>query len=241
MDVLDNCDNLVVEVMRGNLVESVHRGIIVVSNNKGEVISYLGNPLAETYIRSAAKPIQALPVIESKAAEHFSLTEEEIAILASSHSGEKQHEEVIKSILLKLDLDMDDLKCGAHYPVHEMTRKEMMAEGKEAEALHNCCSGKHSGMLALALHKKYPVENYYVLKNPVQQTMFEIIKEFAELDTMELDIGIDGCGVPVFRMPIKNMALSYANLISPSKFNSERKKACQTITKAMTRDRKSVV
>lgn len=235
MDVLDNLDNLVVEVTRGDLVESVHRGTIVVSDNEGEVLFHLGDPLTKTYIRSAAKPIQAIPVIESKAAEHFSLTEEEIAILTASHSGEVQHEDIVTSILDKLNLEKDNLQCGPHYPVHQARAKEMMANAKEPETVHNCCSGKHAGMLALALHQKYSLDDYYVLKNPVQQTMFKTISEFADLPKEELDIGIDGCGVPVFRMPIKNMALAYANLSNPNKFSPERQKACKAITEAMTK------
>lgn len=226
-------DNILAEVTRGNIVESIHRGHIVVVDNQGEIKASVGNPNFKTYLRSSAKPLQAVPIVESQAAFQYGLTEEELAVITGSHSGENQHQKAVCGILEKLNLDKKYLQCGVHPPLHKLTRKKLASGGKKPESLHSACSGKHAGMLTLTKYHQDSLEDYYKENHPTQQKMLATVAEFAELPKEDVVVGIDGCGVPVFGMPLKNMALAYANFVQPVKFTAERQKACAILQKAM--------
>lgn len=223
-----------VEVTRGDLAECIHRGHIAVVDLKGNILYKLGNPYYVTYFRSAAKPIQAVAVLESGAAEKFKFTDKEIAVFCASHAGEKQHTETVMEILGKMGLDEEVLDCGIHPPLDKRTRLNMFREGKEPTPLHSNCSGKHSGMIATAKTQGFDLEDYRGAQHPLQQQMLQVVADFAQMKKEDITIGVDGCGVPVFGLPLCRMALSFAKLSKPDIFNnSKRAEAVKRITRSM--------
>lgn len=209
----------IAEVTRGDLVESVHRGVLVLVDTQGQIIASAGDPSYLTYFRSAAKPLQALPILESGAAAYFSLNLKEIAILAGSHSGAEEHVVMVEAILRKISLTMENLQCGVHWPI--------------ATTLHCTCSGKHAGMLVLARYRGYSLEEYYCCEHPVQKEMLTIVAEMTGMKADEIPLGIDGCGVPVFAVPLWRMAYAYARLAQPEGLTAQRREACLQIRRAM--------
>ncbi|HEX6626269.1 MAG TPA: asparaginase, partial [Pyrinomonadaceae bacterium] len=157
-----------VEVRRGAITESRHRGHIVAVDGEGAVVAHLGTPHTVTFLRSSAKPHQTIPLLVSGAAERFQFTDREIAIACGSHSGQPVHAETVAEMLRKIGLGADALRCGVHEPFDKQTAEEMRERGEQPSALHNNCSGKHAGMLALAVHLGAPTETYDQPDNPVQ-------------------------------------------------------------------------
>ncbi|HSE36504.1 MAG TPA: asparaginase, partial [Blastocatellia bacterium] len=224
-----------VEVRRGALTESRHRGHIAATDDGGNLLAYAGNPITVTYFRSSAKPFQALPVIVSGAADHFGFSEQEIALACASHSGERIHTEIVKGMLKKIDLGLDALKCGVHEPFSASAAAELRAKGDKPNVLHNNCSGKHAAMLALALHLGAPVEAYNAPSSPVQLEIARMVSRFSGVPQEDLAVGIDGCGVPVFGVTLKAMALAYARLVAPPLgIEDPIRLACARIVKVMT-------
>ena len=207
---------ILVKVTRGNQIESIHRGHIVVANAEGETLYHLGDPDFKICMRSCAKPIQALPVITTGAADRFSLTPAELAATSGSLNGQDFQVNAIKSILSKIGLDERSLQCGVHRPSHRPTAKKLEEEGKKPSPLHNNCAGKHSAMLTLCIHHGWPLNNYTSKEHPVQQLILKTVSSMTNTPVEEIGIGIDGCGVPVFFLPLKNLARSYARLTSTS-------------------------
>lgn len=223
-----------VEVWRGPIVESRHRGHLIAVDGEGKTIAALGAPETVTYIRSSGKPFQAIPLITSGAADRFGFTEKEIAIACGSHSGEPEHVETVQSMLGKIGLDEDSLKCGVHEPFSIEVTRELVEKRQQPSVLQNNCSGKHAGMLALALHVGAPTETYDQPDNPVQQLIAETVSDFTDVRPQKIATGIDGCGVPVFGISVRAMALMYARLIHPSKhFAPAVREACARIVGAM--------
>ena len=223
-----------VEVRRGGITESRHRGHIVGVLPDGEIVALAGSPETVTYLRSSAKPHQAIPLIASGAADRFGFDEREIALACASHSGEPIHVEVAGSMLNKIGLPPDALRCGVHEPFSIEATAELKAKGEEPSVLHNNCSGKHAGMLALAVHLGAPTETYNQPDHPVQMEIGKVISQFSGIAVEDMAIGVDGCGVPVFGITIKAMALMYARLVSPpADFDENTRKACSRIVAAM--------
>ena len=200
---------------RGKHVENIHRGDIVVVDCGGKILSEIGNAHLPMFWRSAAKPFQALPFVKSGGLEKYGITDEELAILVSSHSGEEFHVALIRGILKKLGLTEEALNCGAIRPMSGKSYKNIIQAGEKPQQVHNPCSGKHTQILALALMNGIPIEGYTDPKHPAQKMIFEHVAMASSVPKDELDIGIDGCGVPVFYLPIYNMSLAYARLSSP--------------------------
>lgn len=223
-----------VEVTRGATVESIHRGIVAVVDTKGNKIASVGDTSYFTYIRSAAKPIQALPILEQGAADRFGFSLEDIALIISSHSGEEEHVRIGRQLMDKIGLESIYLLCGTHPPLHQDTAKELSARGQAPSVFHCTCSGKHAGMLALAKHLELSLDDYYILEHQVQQFMLQTISEFADMDKTDIGIGIDGCGVPVFALPIEKMAYIYARWADPIDFCDKRINACSILSEAVT-------
>src|SRR5438105_2203592 len=146
-----------VEVWRGPIVESRHRGHLIAVDGDGLTVTLLGAPQSVTYLRSSAKPFQAIPLVASGAADHFGFTEKEIAIACGSHNGEEMHVEIVRSMLQKIGLNESALKCGIHEPYDTEVARELIRKGEEPSVLQNNCSGKHAGMLALAKHIGAPI------------------------------------------------------------------------------------
>ena len=169
---------ILVEVTRGAFVESRHRGHIAVLNPNGEIVGQIGDLKSTTHFRSAAKPFQALPLVLTGAADHFQLTAQELAVINGSHSGESVHLQTVQSILDKIGLAESALQCGAHLPFDEATAKQLRATGQSPSVLHNNCSGKHSGMLALAKFLGHPLDNYLDPEHPIQRLIRQTLAQF---------------------------------------------------------------
>ncbi|MDQ3818700.1 MAG: asparaginase [Acidobacteriota bacterium] len=223
-----------VEVTRGSITESRHRGHVVALDGDGRIIAQLGSPHTVTYLRSSAKPFQAVPLVASGAADHFGFTEKEIAIACASHNGETIHTETVAGMLKKIGLDQSALKCGAHEPYSAEAAKRLRERGEEPTQLHNNCSGKHAGMLALALHLDAPVETYDQPENAVQLNIVRRVAEFSGVPVEDIAVGIDGCGVPTFGVSVRAMALMYVRLVAPpADFDDATRDACRRIVSAM--------
>jgi len=223
-----------VEVRRGSITESRHRGHIVAVDGDGQIIAELGSPEAVTYLRSSAKPFQAIPLLTTGAATRFHLSAKEIAIACGSHNGEPLHTETVARLLKKLGLDQSALKCGAHEPYSSEVARHLRESGEQPSVLHNNCSGKHAGMLALTLHLEADISSYDQSNHPVQLAITRVISQFSGLPAENISIGIDGCGAPIHAMPVRAMARMYARLVSPpAGFDERTRAACERITSVM--------
>ena len=223
-----------VEVWRGPIVESVHRGHLAAVDGAGEIVAELGSPGSVTYLRSSSKPFQAIPVVASGAADRFGFTDKEIALACGSHSGEPMHVETARSMLDKIGLDETALKCGAHEPFSADVARELIRNAAQPSALQNNCSGKHAAMLAFAKHLGAPTASYDQWDSPVQQAVAKVVSDFCNVPVPDLKIGIDGCGVPVFGLPVRSMALGYARLVAPDdRIDAPTRGACRRIVEAM--------
>jgi L-asparaginase II len=224
-----------VEVRRGAITESRHRGHATVVDPDGEILFYLGAPETVTFLRSSAKPFQALPLLVSGAAEHFGFTDEEVALACASHNGEPIHTRIAASMLKKIGLGPEALKCGVHEPYSPAAAAKLRANGESPSVLHNNCSGKHAGMLAVAKHLGASTETYDSPESPVQLEVAHVVSQFSGIPVEDLAVAVDGCGVPVFGITIKAMALAFARLISPpNEFDKAARDACARIVKVMT-------
>lgn len=204
---------------RGKYIENIHRGDAVCVGIDGKIISSVGNAQLPMFWRSAAKPFQLLQFVKLGGVEKYNLTQKELAILASSHSGEKIHEETVKSILEKLGLTVDVLNCGPARPMSGKAFKELVKNNLKPTALNNPCSGKHSGIIALCQLLELPIEDYIKPEHPAQKIIHKIVAMSAGISEDELDIGIDGCGVPVFYLSLDKMAYAYARLMNAEEGN----------------------
>lgn len=201
---------ILANVYRGSEIESVHFGNIAVCNSKGEILFSKGDPKLKTYFRSSAKPFQILPLIRTGAYQKYNFSLSELAVMCASHSGESFHTETVQKILKKIGLGIENLKCGVHAPEHKPTTKEMQEKGIPFTAIHNNCSGKHSGALAFTVFKNWDVGNYL---KPDSQTQIEIKKILCEIcEELEIPTAVDGCSFPVFYLPLNKMALAFAKL-----------------------------
>ncbi|MGI8543416.1 MAG: asparaginase [Aridibacter sp.] len=224
---------ILVKVTRGGTLESVHRGTLIVVDGDGKKVAEIGDASEVTYWRSAAKALQAIPLITSGAADTFGFTEKEIALACGSHSGESFHTETVRQMLEKTGFSEKDLCCGSQPPFDKGTAKAMIKSDEKPTQLHNNCSGKHTGMLALAKHTGANHETYLDMENPVQKMILETVSIFTEIPYDEIKLGIDGCSAPNFAVPLDSMALAFAKLINPPPgFDEELKNACERIVSA---------
>jgi len=203
---------VLVEVRRGPLVESRHRGCVAVVDAAGRLRSFLGDVRTPVFMRSMAKPIQALPVIETGAAERYDLTPQMLAAMCGSLNGEDAQAEVVAAILARVGLTEASLLCGLQRPGHRPTAQRLEKSGKPLSPVRHNCAGKHAAMLLLCRHHGWPTEDYPHPEHPVQRLILERLARLSRLSPSEVAIGIDGCGVPVFGVPLVNIALAYARL-----------------------------
>lgn len=223
----------VYELTRGRIVESIHFGAAAVVDSHGHLLASLGDPQLVTFLRSSAKPFQALPFIERKGAEKFGLTPREIALICASHSGTDEHVTAVKGIQAKIGVGVDDLMCGIHYPIHAATTDAMKLRGELPSPYRHNCSGKHTGMLAHARLRGAPTENYIDFNHPVQVSILQAFAEMCGLAVEQVELGIDGCSAPNFAVPLYNAAFGYARLCDPFDQSPARAEACRTISAAM--------
>ena len=204
---------VLVEVRRGAIVESRHRGAIIALEPDGHVIARLGDDSLATSTRSTIKPIQAIPLITSGAADHYRLTPREIAVACASHEGEPIHTETVMGMLARVGLDERALRCGAHAPYNTETARGLEQDGLPFTQLHNNCSGKHAGMLMTAVHRNLSVDDYYLPEHPVQREIISALSRLSGLDG-KLPTAIDGCSAPTFEVPLRALAVAFARLAS---------------------------
>jgi len=224
-----------VEVRRGAITESRHRGHVAAVEPDGDVVASLGAPHAVTFLRSSAKPFQAIALLVSGAADRFDFSDEEVALACASHNGEPMHTKIVASMLEKIGLGSEALKCGVHEPYGLEAAAVLRARNEVPNVLHNNCSGKHAGMLATALKLGAPIENYESPENPVQIAIANVVSQFTDVSVEDLAVGIDGCAAPIFGVSVRAMALAYARLVSPpSNFDKPTRAACERIVRVMT-------
>ena len=219
---------------RGELVDQIHRGHIAVTDHTGRILWKLGDPERLTFARSSAKPLQAIPVAESGALEHYGITPQELAVICSSHNGEPFHVKAVESILHKAGLSPDQLCCGAEYPMYVPAEDALKIAGIPRAPIYCDCSGKHAGMLITARHFGESLENYTALEHPVQQRILSVFAEMCGVETSEVQLAVDGCGVPVHALPLYRLAQGYARMSLPTLFAPTRATVIRRITSAMT-------
>lgn len=223
---------VVVEVTRGPLAESRHRVRAVAVRADGRVLHARGAVEEPVYPRSAVKSVQALPLVESGAADAFAVTPAELALASASHGGEPVHTQAVAAWLARIGLGVADLECGAHAPYDPATAEALARRGEAPTALHNNCSGKHTGFLATALHRGEPTRGYAGYDHPVQARLRAVVGEMADLDLSEAPWGVDGCAIPTIGMPLRALALCMARMADPSGLHSARAEAAARITAA---------
>lgn len=216
---------IIVEVRRGKIRESQHRVHAVIVDYDGNKVKSYGDELFFTFWRSAAKPFQVLPLIERGGHERFRFSPQEIAVMVSSHNGEQEHLHAVESILNKIGLPETSLDCGIAMPLGRKAAKELVQTGRKPTALHNACSGKHAAALALAKTLDIDEQGYVLPEHPVQKKMLEAIGHCTDLNANSIETAVDGCGFPVFALPLGNMALAYARLAKPLKSFKDKQKA----------------
>jgi len=225
---------LLAEVTRAGKVESRHYGHVVVVSATGEVLFSVGDPSHPTFPRSSLKPLQALAGIANGTADAFGFTDAEIAVTCASHAAEPRHREAVASILAKIDATEADLHCGAHPVPHEPSRDELILLGRKPTPIYSNCSGKHAGMLALARVLGAPLAGYWEADHPVQREIQQVLAAACGTDLPSLEWGVDGCGVPTYLMPLRELALGFARLAVPETLPERYRAAAARITSAMS-------
>ena len=220
-----------VEVVRGGVVESRHRVHVAVVDAGGRLRAAGGAADVLTFLRSAAKPFQALPLVDDGAMERYGLTLEELALCCGSHAGSAAHTAVAGRILEKAGVTAGALACGPHPPFDDAARRELEEAGLEPGRLHNNCSGKHAGMMVLARARGWEPAGYERPDHPVQQRILAEVARWAGVPVEAIPLGVDGCGVPCFALPLRRMALAFAGLAAAARAGE---RGPSTIVGAMT-------
>ena len=223
-----------IKVLRGPLTESVHYGHIAVVDHTGRLIASWGDPHITTYMRSAAKPIQALEVILSGAADRYAFSDSQLAVMCASHYGEPQHLDTVTSILKTIGLDASTLQCGAVMPLKPAYCLELARRQVSPSPLLNDCSGKHAGMLAVCRHCGLDIQAYLDPEHPLQQRIIGHMARVCGMSRSDIAVGIDGCSAPVFGLPLFNMAQGYARLAHPDVLPTHYPSAIGRIFSSMT-------
>ncbi|PYO97989.1 MAG: asparaginase [Gemmatimonadetes bacterium] len=201
-----------VEQLRGGVVEAWHDVHVAVVDATGRLVARVGDPDLVTFWRSAAKPFQAVPLVEDRVMERFALTAEELALACASHSSEPGQVTKVRELLAKIGCSERDLLCGPHAPLSERVAQDYQSRGVRLTAVYSNCSGKHAGMLALARHHGWPTAFYTRPEHPVQQRCLAEVSRWTSVPSEKIQTGVDGCGVVCFALPLRNMALAYAKL-----------------------------
>ncbi|HEX2210007.1 MAG TPA: asparaginase [Longimicrobium sp.] len=207
----------VVEVTRGAVVESRHRVHVAVVDADGTLRAFSGDPDWVTFWRSAAKPIQAVPIIDDGAMERFGILPRELALACGSHSGTAAHVKVAEALLERIGVTAEALACGPHSPFDDDTRRDLVEQGLEPVRLHNNCSGKHAGMMAIARARGWDVDGYQRVEHPVQARLLTEVARWTQMPPEAIGLGVDGCGVVTYALPLRQMALAYAGLAAAAR------------------------
>ncbi len=213
----DHTLTLDVVVSRGDLVESRHRVHAAVVDHAGKLLVSARDAGLGVWWRSCAKPFQALPLVEGGFADRLEWRESELALACASHGGEPEHVEIAARMLAGIGLEEGDLACGPHDPLTARGSRLLRESARRPTRLHNNCSGKHAAMLARAVLSEWPTRGYEQHAHPVQQSARESVARWTGVPADRLALGVDGCGVTVFGLPLANMALSYARLVAAAR------------------------
>lgn len=200
------------ELVRGDTVETIHRGAFAVCDAAGRLVLSAGDVARPVFPRSAIKAMQALALFRSGAAERFGLSAEDLAIACASHHGEPAHEAVARHLLAASGCAEADLECGAHPPTNAAAREALRAEGRPPGAIHNNCSGKHAGMLAVAKALGAETAGYSGRDHPVQRLVRDCVEAAAGTAMHEDRCGIDGCSIPTWAAPLETFATGFARM-----------------------------
>ena len=222
------------EVTRGRIVESVHYGSIAVVDSNGKLISSYGDPKAVVFLRSSAKPFQAIPFVEHGGVEHYGFTPRELSISCASHEGSDLHVQTIEEMQKKIGLEEGHLQCGTHMPGDVDAFKSLVANHQQPGPNRNNCSGKHTTMLAYAKMCGHSLDNYLDIDHPIQQDILAAFSDLCLTPFQEVELGVDGCSAPNFAVPLYKAALGFARLCDPRELSGSRAAACRKITSAMT-------
>ena len=220
---------VLVEVLRGSIVESLHRGAVVVCDADGKAVIEIGDASRPVFPRSAVKAIQALPLLESGAADAYGFGDRELALACASHSGEKAHVELARSMLSRAGLDETALECGAHWPIDHDATVALARSGQEPSNLHNNCSGKHSGFLCTCRHVGLAHQGYVAAGHPHQAMIREAMEDVTGAAHNAENCAIDGCSIPTYAIPLKNLAIGFARMATGTGLSIGRAKAAKRL------------
>jgi len=226
---------IVVEVQRGTLVESRHRVHAVMARPDGDIVAAWGEAALEIYPRSAIKPLQALNLVETGAAEAHGVSDEEVALASASHSGAMGHAMAVEAWLKRIGLGPGHLRTGTHRPYDEEAADNLLRRDEPWTTLNSNCSGKHSGFLTTALQMAEDLEGYLDIDHPVQRRCRAVLEEMGDTDMTGTGRGVDGCGIPVYGMPLEAFARATARLADPTGLGPAREAACRRVVQAMTK------
>jgi len=224
---------ILVEVLRSTLVESRHRGAVAVADADGGAALAIGDVTTPIFPRSAVKALQALPLVETGAADAFGFGDEELALACASHSGEPGHVAGVTGMLAKAGLDAAALRCGAHWPIAQPALVELARTGQPS-ALHNNCSGKHAGFLCVACAKGIDHADYWRPQHPVQREVRAVLENLTGAALSDDRCAIDGCSVPTWAIPLQNLAYGFAKFATGRGLAPERARAAARLRAACT-------
>jgi L-asparaginase II len=223
---------VLVEVLRGEHVESAHRGAVVVCDAAGKSLLEIGDVAQAVFPRSAVKAIQALPLVESGAADALGFGDRELALACASHRGEAAHVELAASMLAGIGLDEDALECGSHWPIDHDATVALARSGQSPTALHNNCSGKHSAFLCTCRHIGLAHRGYVAFEHPYQATLREVMDDVTGAPHDADNSATDGCSIPTYAIPIRNLALGFAKMATGERLSVERARAARRLFSA---------
>jgi L-asparaginase II len=226
---------VLVEVTRGGRAESRHRGAVAIVDADGAAVFALGDVEAAVFPRSAVKALQALPLVESGAADALGFGDRELALAQASHGGEPAHVELAASMLARAGLGEGDLECGVHKPSHPASAAAMIRLGERPTQLHNNCSGKHANFLALARHLGVAHAGYVEAGHPVQQAVRDALEALTGAAHGAGACGIDGCSIPTYAVPLRALALGFARLATGQGLHPVRAAAAERLYSAAVR------
>jgi L-asparaginase II len=234
---------VLVEAMRGECVESMHRGAFAVVDADGALVASAGDIDRPVFPRSAVKALQALPLVAGGAADHFGLTDAELALACASHNGEPEHVATAAGMLAKAGLDAAALECGTHWPYREVFQRQMAARGETPTALHNNCSGKHAGFVcvgclmaaAAGAEARAFVRGYVRPDHPVMREVSAAIARATGADPASAPVGTDGCSIPTYALPLRALALGFARFATGTGLAADDARAARRLRQAVAR------
>ncbi|TPL82263.1 asparaginase [Mesorhizobium sp. B2-3-14] len=223
---------VLIEVLRGAIVESAHRGAVAVFDADGKPVLEIGDTSKPVFPRSAVKAIQALPLVETGAADAYGFGDRELALACASHSGEPAHVELARSMLARAGLDGSALECGVHWPSNHDAEIALARAGGSPNALHNNCSGKHSGFLCTCVHLGIAHRGYVRPDHALQEMVRDAMQAVTGAVHGPDERAVDGCSIPTYAVPLRSFALGFARMATAQGFGPERAKAAKRLLSA---------